>query len=207
MFSTITVLAIPQIANAEEIDDGFRFLIGYKSMNFSEQSYSHDTHRDDWFLPDSGVPGSAGKTKVDGGNFLAIGLGYQYKVSNPLLLTFDLGVLVGNEDDKRKNANDPRPNSEASFVYSEINWGMFATAEIQYNFDSFYVGMAGQLGVAFIESGWDRYGSENRQDTKLKWVPSGGPSIGYWITKNLAVEGTIQFGQSVDFGIHAIIKY
>jgi hypothetical protein len=190
----------PTLAQAKEFQ--WRTFLGYKSLTV-DYDFIHDTHPDDFFLSNASVAGSAGTTEINGrkGYFAFGGGGTVSKGRNSYSL--DLGILYGKYRDIQQNINDVRSPYNAAFIYSEINWGLFAAASADYKFSkSFRVGALAQLGGVFIESGWDRYNSDQRVNTTLKLVPSIGPKIGFYF-----IEATIQFGKHVDYGVQAVYSF
>ncbi len=212
MLVTLTAAAtfapFSPLARAQAPEGGFRALLGYKSLNLDDHRFSHDTHPDDSFLPNSGVPGSAGTTDVGGMlHFAALGVGHQARLSDSLSLTFDVGGLIGGDRDRHQNVNDTRPVANGAFVYSEARFGLFTAAGVSYYIKQFYVGAEAQLAGVFIDSGWDRFGEDESERTEFDLLSSAGPKIGYSLTENFSVEGTVQFGHAVTFGTQGVWKF
>jgi len=190
----------PTLAQANEFQ--WRTFLGYKSLTV-DYDFIHDTHPDDFFLSNASVAGSAGTTEINGrkGYFSFGGGGTVSKGGNSY--SVDLGILIGKYRDIEQNINDVRPPHNAAFIYSEINWGLFVAAAADYKISKlFRVGALAQLGGVFIESGWDRYNSDQSVQTNLELVPTIGPRIGFYL-----VEATIQFGKHVDYGVQAVINF
>ncbi|HBT96140.1 MAG TPA: hypothetical protein DEB25_00070 [Desulfobulbaceae bacterium] len=194
-------------ANAQVAESHFRAVIGYKTLTLTDHSFRHDTHPDDSFLPDAAVPGSAGTTDIGSGllSFLALGGGYQTRLSKSMSFNIDAGCLFGGNRSRRQNANDIRPPEEAVFVYSETKFGAFASMRISYYMGEFSLGAEAQYAALMVDAGWDRYGSDERQSRTCEHQFSAGPKVGYDIGP-LALEGTFQFGQSVAFGLQLVWK-
>jgi len=90
-----------QMACAQAQESGFRVFVGSKPLKRDGHRLSYDTHPDDWFLTNVGVPGSAGTTEVGGMlHFAAFGFGYQVCLSDSFSLTLNLGGLAGDERDR-----------------------------------------------------------------------------------------------------------
>jgi len=89
------------MACAQAQESGFRVFVGSKPMKLNDRRFSHDTHPDDWFLTNAGVPGSAGTTEVGGmPYFAAFGFGYQVHLSDSFFLGLNLGGLADRERDR-----------------------------------------------------------------------------------------------------------
>jgi hypothetical protein len=210
LLSTIVLIAlilaaVPR-AQAQAPAAGFRWLVGYKYIDI-DYDFTHDTHPDDSFLPGAGVHGSAGKTHLNGLHFAAIGVRYQASFSDSFSYNLDAGGLVGGDRDRHKNANDMRPDENAAFVYSDTKFGFFAATGLSYHIERFYVGAEAQLSGVYIESGWDRFDHDQKQDSKIQLLPSCGPKIGYQINDNWSIESTVQFGRATTFGVQVIWKF
>jgi hypothetical protein len=72
--------------------------------------------------------------------------------------------------------------------------------------ERFCIGAEAHQGV-YVESGWDRCGSDERDDSTTEPLLSGGPKIGYQIGNNWSIEGTVQFGRATSFGVQARYKF
>lgn len=179
-----------------------RFFAGYRSLTLGDNSFEHDTHPDDYFLPNSGISGSAGTTQIDGElDFFTAGAGYRWFVSKVTSVNFDFGLLLGSQRDIQQNKNDTRHPFNAAFIYSEVNWGLINAAQVQFHMNRFYIGASTELGMVFVESGWDRYNKDEMVENNLEWVPTIGPVIGFYF-----IEATVQFGNKVGFGVQAVFN-
>ena len=183
----------------------FRFFIGYKFLNLGKYSFSHDTHKDDWFLPNSDVPGSAGITELSLRHFAIGSLGFQTPLSRSFSFASDLGILGGTPRDRHANINDERPPANQAFVYSKISISMFITADLLYHIKRFYIGAETQLAFISVESGWDRY-SHDQTQKRFNYFPlSLGPKVGFTIPGNnggrFIIEGTVLLWHTKSFGI------
>src|SRR5437899_1833349 len=88
--STLVIAPLPCSAQDEDAENHFRAFLGYKSLKLDDHQFSHDTHSDDSFLPNSNLPGSAGTTDVGGRlHFAAFGCGYQFHLWDNFALTLD----------------------------------------------------------------------------------------------------------------------
>ncbi len=174
-------------------------LLGYKGVGLDGYTFSHDTHPNDPFLMNSGQPGSAGETKLDDPlHFLAVGLTYDVPLGKSWTVAIGAGGLFIPNRDEHQNDNDTRPAENGAFVYSEANFGVFATVGLSYDVTKrCYVGIEGQVAGIFVESGWDRFNSDERVHSSTEWVPSIGPKIGYWVNEHFLMEVGVQFGHSV----------
>lgn len=200
----ITLVAFPFNIFAQMQKSCFRVLGGFNSLTLQGREFSHNTHPDDFFLPDSDVPGSAGTTEIGRVNFIPIGLGYKTYLSTLYAITFDAGFLIAleNNRDIHQNDNDSRHPFNAAFVYSEVDWGIFSDISFQYHLNSFYFGIEIQLEGVIVDSGWDRFNSDQNTNYSMEFVPSIGPQIGYKF-----IEGTVQFGNGVDYGIIGVYYF
>jgi hypothetical protein len=203
----VTIALFAQCATAQEAEEGFRAFLGYKSLKLDDHQFTHNTHPDDSFLPNSAVPGSAGSTDVGGTlSFAAFGMGYQFRLWDSFAISLDAGGLAGGKRDSRQNANDSRPPGSASYIYTEARWGTFGAVGFVYYLHRFYFGAEGQLAGVFVQSGWNRFGKDDAEHNTFDLLPSGGPKVGYSFTQDISVEGTVQFGRAVTFGIQGIWK-
>jgi hypothetical protein len=209
-YLAIAVIAIALIAyspvfaqSQKDQENKFGLEIGWKYFNI-QHDFSHNTHSGDSFLQKASVPGSAGTTTISGANFLAIGLGYE----SPLFrsFTFQLGVggLVGSNRDRKQNANDSRPTANGSFIYSEADYGIYASAALPYHIQAFYIGPEVQLALIKIDSGWDRFGSDESASSSWEAYPSVGGKLGFSI-QNFRLEGAAHYGRCFDTGVN--LKY
>jgi hypothetical protein len=209
-----TLLAQPVRAQSSESpESGFRLFSGLKTLNLGDQRFRHDTHPDDSFLPDSGVPGSAGETNARGTLFgTTLGGGYRQRLSDWFSLTLDMGVLLLENEtrDRHQNDNDPRPASSGSFVYSEAVAGFvwYASTALSLHIGKFQAGIEAQIaGGVRIEHGWDRFRSHQSQRSDYEYFRSAGPRIGWASTEFPLVEGTVQFNHGASFEIRIVLIF
>jgi hypothetical protein len=204
----IAALALASLpSRAQDAEEGFRALLGYKSLKLSDHEFSHNTHPDDSFLSNANVPGSAGATDVGGRlHFAEFGVGYQFHLWDNFALTLDAAGLIGGARDGRQSINDSRTPDTATQIYSEARWGTYGAASLVYYFHHFYFGAEAELTGVLIENGWNRFGDDEAQHTTFDLQPSGGPKIGYSFTRDISVEGTVQFGRYLGFGVQGIWK-
>jgi hypothetical protein len=113
---------------------------------------------------------------------------------------------VGGARSSQQSANDLRASDTATQIYSEARWGTYGAVGLVYYFHHFYFGAEAELTCIFIQSGWNRFGDDEIQHTTFDLLPSGGPKIGYSFTHDISVEGTVQFGHSLGFGVQGIWK-
>jgi hypothetical protein len=185
---------------------GFGFLVGYTFIDIDDHTFHHDTHPDDAFLPRASEPGSAGTTILKSTHWALAGAGYQRQFSR-WSLTFDSGLLIGIDTDRRpghsdhrkKNENDSRPDEQGAFIYSKPTLGLRNAVGFTYDFKDISFGLAGQLSVVRIESGWDRFGEDQKQSSNTQTIPTVGPKIGVWLGPRTRVEGSVQIGRAVSF--------
>ncbi|MCA8956185.1 MAG: hypothetical protein KDC87_08925 [Planctomycetes bacterium] len=130
--------------------------LGWRTLSL-DYTFHHSTHRDDQFLRDAGVPGSAGTTELRRLEFLAFGVGYTRPLTESLFLKSDLGMLFGANGTGHQNANDDRPAANAAFVYSDASFGCFGSVGLAYEVGPFYLGGEVQLAGLWVDSGWDRF--------------------------------------------------
>ena len=191
--------------------DAFGCVIGYKALALPKVTFQHDTKLpDDYFLPRSNVPGSAGTTTIGGGisSYFALGLRCQKPVANSFMLNADLGMLVGGQRDEHKNDNDSRPDANGSFVYSESRWGGFGELGLSYYIvNDFYIGVEAELVGIYQSNGWYRWGSDESEHSGIEWYPSIGPKIGLKTLENCRLEGSVQFGKVQAFSITLAVMF
>lgn len=187
---------------------GIGITAGYRTLKpkGSGASFVHDTHPADGFLPGSAIPGSAGKTGLDGQlqHFGTFGVRYQTLFVPTVSCDIEAGGLFGRARDYRQNANDPRPPSSGSFVYSEANYGFYGALGASYHFQKVlkggYLGVETQANCFFVDHGYSRFGRDESVRGDLLVAPSVGPKFGYNLD-NMFIELTVQFGRSVGGGI------
>lgn len=185
--------------------EDLKFMVGYRFINL-DYTFNHDTHQDDSFLTGAIDSGSAGTTNLGNIHWAFLGGRYQTKKAD-LILNFDFGVLLGGERDRRKNVNDTRPDANAAFIYSEAHVGVLAAFGLSYDMNPLTLGAEAQVTGVFIESGWDRWGSDDKQDSMFEVMPTIGPKIGYQLSENIGLEATIQFGKSTNGAANLIFGF
>jgi hypothetical protein len=176
----------------------FGVTLGYRALTLHNTTYAHNTHPDDFFLPNASTPGSAGTTTLDGRtlSYMSIGIQYQKPIFKHLVTSVEAGGLFGggNRDD-HQNINDPRPAANAAFVYSQAaDYGFYGSIGLAYQIKRLSLGINGDVSGIFIDSGWDRYSNDQSVQNKLRLVPTVGPKIGWQPMDNLQVEGGVGFG-------------
>lgn len=181
---------------AEPPPAGFHLSLGYKNLPVDYQ-FRHNAHPGDSFLPGASQPGSAGKTELNRLHFFAVGGGYDKAFWENWSASADVSALFGGARDRHQNANDTRPPANGAFVYSEGRFGFATTAGVSRQLGKFSLGGEFQLAGVSIESGWDRFSKDQKQSSTFKLVPSAGPKLGYRVTQNLSLDGSVQFGQGV----------
>jgi hypothetical protein len=185
---------------------GFAFFACYKTVAV-DQSFAHDTHPDDSFLPNANVPGSAGTTSLARARYIDLGLRYDapskgrwtFNVDVAGLFAYSSGNGAGasgwNLDD-RQNANDPRPPANAAFIYTDSIYGFDVALGATCGLSRFfYLGAGADLAGLVVDNGWDRFSSKAVQARKLLLVPAGGPKVGLRLTREVALEGTALFAR------------
>src|SRR5689334_7152928 len=193
---------------ATEKKSGFGLLVGYTFIDIDDHTFHHNTHPDDDFLPRANEPGSAGTSILKTTHWALAGAGYQRQLSR-WSLTFDSGLLIGIETDRRpghsdhrkKNENDSRPDAQGAFIYSKPTLGLRNAVGFTYEFKDISFGLAGQLSIVRIESGWDRFGKDEKESSDTQTIPTIGPKIGFWLGPRTRVEGSVQIGRAVSFAV------
>jgi hypothetical protein len=187
---------------------GFGFLLGYRAINIRD-TYAHDTHPDDFFLPNANVPGSAGTTTIDGTSSFAL-VGFRFQpapIEQVWTLNFDAGALLGGQRDDHQNVNDPRPPSNGAFIYEEARFGMMFGTGASYNFHRLSLGLQAEVYGVFVDRGWDRYSQDQSANTKLDWEFGIGPKVGFRFSEYFRAEAGVLFGGHQPTGIVNLILY
>jgi hypothetical protein len=206
--SAVLLALLPQPVHAQPPESGFEFMYGCKTLELGEHWFQHDTHPDDSFLPDSNVPGSAGVTNAGGTHvFATIGGRYRARLSDLFSLTLNMELLMGDNRDRHQNDNDSRPAEFGAFVYSKTNFGLCASAGLSCHIEKFHGGVEAQLAAVLVESGWDRFNADESQHSQFACLISAGPRIGWSFDEHVLVEGTVQFGRGVAFGVKIIFMF
>ncbi len=178
------------------------FVAGYRFIDL-DYTFDHDTHPDDGFLQDAESPGSAGRTELSDSHWVFLAGRYQAERTKSIF-HLDLGLLVGGDRDDRKNDNDNRPDNNAAFIYSRANIGSVVSIGISYRMGAFSLGVEAQATAIYVESGWDRFGTDEEQDSELEFNLSVGPKIGYRFGNSVNLEIVVQFGESAQGAINLI---
>jgi hypothetical protein len=185
---------------------GVAFFTGYKSA-LVKQSFAHDTHPDDGFLPNADVPGSAGTTSLNRAQYLELGLRYEmpaagrwsFDVNVAGLLAYTSGHgadASGWNLDDSQNANDSRSPDNAAFVYTNSPYGFDVALGATCGLSRvLYLGAVADLAGLVAENGWDRFSSFQVQSRKLMLVPAGGPRLGLRFTRDIGIEGRALFAK------------
>ena len=198
----ITILILYAKCGRSE-DGGFNFITGIEVIDLPTFERPHPTHRDDSFLPNSQVSGSAGKTSVGGSwePFCAIGVEYQRPlIADKLQLSTTGAVFFGKELDKRQNANDPRPADESAQVFSSAEYGGIGQVGLLYDLaPSIGVGLVGQVTVISERYGWNRFGNEETRGREFHPFVSFGPRICWAFCKTACIGGTVMLGEAASF--------
>lgn len=177
-------------------------IAGYRYID-TNYTFKHDTHPDDSFLPDSNRAGSAGTTSLDSTHWGFIGGRFETNTSS-MIVNFDVGGLIGGSRDEQKNINDQRPDANGAFVYSKADWGATVALGLSYEIGAFRLGGEAQVTWINIESGWYRFGSDQRKDSEFHVMPTIGPKVGYRFNDRFVLEATVQFGDSTQAAVNAI---
>ncbi len=171
------------------------FMIGYERYWFPRIDIVHDTHPDDWFLPNASVPGSAGTTSLGGeSSYLALGVRYEVIKVLPYTINLKGAILIGDiTNSMQKNANDPRPDQIAAFVYSNNHYGFYLeTGCSYYLFDIIGIGANVRFTGIYSEWGWSRFSSNQAVGSKWDWDTSFGPNLIVKICNKLKIEIGLQ---------------
>ena len=182
-----------------------RSLVGYKHISLNEH-FNHNTHPNDSFLPNANQSGSAGTTRIQGTSWLFLGARYLREDENTAL-NIDLGGLLGRNKNKTKNANDSRPDSTASFIYSKAEMGISGAVGYSWKKGRFKWGAEAQLSAIYIESGWDRFDNQEKEKSKIKLVPTIGPKVGITLWDDNLWEFTVQGGEAFSAGTNVQFRF
>lgn len=193
----------------DEPKAGFGVTAGWHGYDIDKIEYKHNTHPDDAFLPNSWIPGSAGKTSIEGmTHFLAIGPRYQDRLAKNLMCNFDIGILVGGQQNSMQNANDYRDPAHGAFVYSKSRFGLYAGFGVTYHIKRFYFGAQGEIAGLLVSHGWNRFATDQAESHELVFLPSVGPKVGYRFTDVFGLEGGYQFGSKGNvFNVSAVLSF
>lgn len=205
---------------------GLELELGYKVIPSPAYSYSHNTHPDDYFLPNADMPGSAGVTSFDAGNVsagviglryrlelvkhvsVAVGGGYQFNLATAFREE-EHGNDAGNHKSQHMNNNDDRGDFSA-FVYTHRNpLPYYLEAELVYHFDNnWYVGVEYQFTGVEFESGWDRWSSFKKASSTTVYYHAVGPVVGVMFDEKWGMEGTVLFFEGeVGGGISLFFRF
>lgn len=205
MASATAFAQVEEYDYSKPIEAGFSLSLGYKLIDVGKLNYSHDTHPDDSSLPNAGVPGSAGDTSFNGVfHMAAVGVRYTQPITGQIHADFDTGMLFTYAFDKEKNANDSRPDSQASFVYSQAYLGVYLAAGVSYQFGRFSLGATAQVAAIEVDSGWDRMGKLQSQYSTTEFAFSIGPTVGFRLDERLSLEASMGIGDRATASIMAV---
>ena len=178
------------LVRAENLTEGFGVGFGYKGIDLNS-SASHSTHPAD----SSFMSGDPGDTKLGFAHYLTLGGRYQQPLTKSLWFNVDLGLMLGLSRDQHQNDNDSRASENSSQVYSKSTWGGYGCLGLNYMCnENWYVGIEGQIAGVSVDSGWNRWNSDQSESSEFLWIPTAGPKIGYLFEKNYSIEATAQIG-------------
>ena len=200
MVAALLFFINPIQAQAEAKDPGWGIVTGYRYIDVDFQ-YSHDTHEDDSYLPDSQVPGSAGTTEIGGSNWFFLGGRYQMALGERWFGNVDAGMIFGGDEVKSKNSNDVNDANEDDnlFIYSRSSFGWLTAIALNYQATSrLSCGVEGQLTGAQVESGYHRWGSYDNRSDDWSISTSIGPKAGYEFAENFMLETSYHIGKNSD---------
>ena len=223
---TLTVLfaLFIQSTTAQATDSNWMFIFGYKTLRIKNYSYSHDTHVDDWFLPNASLPGSAGTTEFNGLLHCGVfGIRYSPEISEPFSYNFDFEFLYTNRMlDWRLSDNEIRPDDgyyRKTYIYSATPYGLGIALNLAYYIGRFSFGIENQLNGVTIINGLDRnnrggeridnFSSGVNKVGKLYLLPSTGLKVSFMLDtfrENAFLEGIIQYGNSFGYGVQLVIS-
>lgn len=208
-FLIVLVLSIPLTSFASKEPYQYGIFLGYRGYEFEEKTFSHNTHPDDYFLPNASTPGSAGKTKLGGCivSYFTFGFRRQITIIENGLINIDLGVLGGGQEDKRVNANENRYYSGISCVFSDSKGGVYTGLGLSYHFWNMYIGGEAELAGIYERHGWYRGGSYDSESSSLEWYPSFGPKIGIQFDPNFGIEAGYLFDETPTYSITLIFSF
>ncbi len=173
---------------------------GYSAISDAGLSCVHNTHPNDYFLPNAGVAGSAGKTDISKKflSFGALGVRCQQEFVKDVAWNFEIGGLFGYNKDRKQNINDSRPAANGAFIYTEADFGMYMNIGCSlYLTQNLYIGVDGKLTGIYADSGWDRFGSEESAKTKMIWLPAICPKAGWRFGDSCSMEFTAILGKTM----------
>lgn len=191
-----TICSMAQV-NAYDSQPNGRFgvSVGFMHLAGFDESYLHDTHPSDYFLPGAGNPGSAGETEINNLDFITLGAYWEQSFFKDWLVRIEAGALIGANRDDKKNVNDPRPDANGAFIYSDAKWGIYGSASLTYQMGDFYLGGQVCLNNVFVSHGYDRWGRDESVKDSNVFLPTFGPVIGYRISESTAIHLGGHFGE------------
>ena len=143
--------------------------------------------------------------------FAELGLNYAHPIpaiSKRLSWKVELNVLAGGGSDDHQNANDPRPASEGSFLYTACYGGVKPDLGATYHLDDhFYIGADVGCYIMYIDHGWDRYNSWESQTAKIGTFFAAGVTLGYDFNKSYGFELTAEISDKLINVFGAVLKY
>lgn len=185
LVSLLVILFSSTILLAEEnkLRPSISLDIGFKILK-TDYSFSHDTHKEDNFMQNWKVPGSAGITSIDWMPAVSMGPKVQLPIGDLCTLDLGGGVIASGRLSRKEhqNVNDTRSEDEGSFVYSKVRYGLYASAGLSVYPTSdkrFYFGADFNASKLKFESGWDRFNSDESQFSSDKNYTGVGPKVGY----------------------------
>jgi hypothetical protein len=180
-------------------------VIGYRYYDF-QYRFNHDTHPDDSFLPNSGVPGSAGTTELKGLHMFAAGGGYERVIGKGFSWRLEAGGLFAVNSQRKQNENDPRPPSGGSFIYTN-GYGFFAATGPAYQTKHVSISGVAEVARVTFSSGWERFGRNQRQQSEGEVFVSAGPNLCFWFNESSGVEISVRGGKAVQVGAALRIRF
>ncbi len=165
-------------------------------------SFTHDTHPDDrGFMKNGNTPGSAGETEIDFVNMGTLGILYQHKI-NSFDIRFEIGGVLANGRKLMQNLNDTRPPENGAFVYSEVSGGFYGLIGLSYNFESvkgLSIGADAQIMSLGIEHGYNRYGKDEKVESKNLSLATIAPKVEFDFGDGLIAQASVPIGTVVGF--------
>lgn len=188
-------------------DSGLALVVGYKLIDIGRTVIPHDTHPEETFLPDSGVPGSAGTTVLDGRlHCFAAGFRWNTPVLEHFSLHAEAGVLGTYERETSLSANDTRP--DPTQIYTEVTVGGYFSAGAALHLDRFSVGVTVEAAVVETENGWRQAGQGCEKDfSDMEWAVSVGPTVGVRLTEELSLETTVWIAERASGSVMLVWRF
>jgi len=180
-------------------------VIGHRYYDF-QYRFSHDTHPDDSFLPNSGVPGSAGATELKSLHMLVAGGGYERVIGRGFSWRLESGGLFAVNSQRKQNENDPRPPSGGSFIYTN-SYGFFAATGPAYQTKRVSISAAAEIARVTFSSGWERFGRNQKRRSEEETFMSAGPNLCFWFNESSGVEISVRGGKTAQVGAALRIRF